>query len=128
MDASLVVEACAYLCMERVNVELLFDDGPQGTIYYGVRLRPWANSERKSDMILGVGETLSEAFEQACIKHVANEWEEMDWRARPARAIARKELEKSRPNLFKRPALLSDHRKPDKEDFDIPIEPPKRNR
>lgn len=124
MENDLLTEACLYLSMEQVNIELLFDDDRKGDIYYGVRLRPWANSPRKSQMILGVGSTLAEAFESACVQHVADAWEEMDWRARPARAIARKELEQRMPNVFGKKMSV----KPSESDDNSPTPIIRRNR
>lgn len=75
----LLIEATEARC----NVDLLCDPAGMDTWNIGVRLRPWKNSRGGGDMILGVGDTVKEALENAVSKARNGRWETLDWAKRP---------------------------------------------
>jgi len=78
------MNAYEYLASQRVNIEVMLKvDEKSGTMYYGVRIRPWKQETRKPLMVLSQGLDMNDAMNKAARDHYLERWEELDWAARP---------------------------------------------
>ena len=66
-----------------INVDLLSGYDRDNVYRFGVRLRTFGKNTPKDLMVLSVGETFTDAVNNAVAKAQAGRWEKIDWAARP---------------------------------------------